>query len=135
MTRCHRVRNTGIDAKWCRSEFCGHFQLAGWLRENCIKYSGCCMCACMLYVRMDQCRPENHLRCCSSGNFYLGFSNWLSHWPSLEEQARLGWACELELCLSLPPQRCEVSIIGPVRLCLESEFSNAGPHSFKAALY
>lgn len=70
------------------------------------------MCACMLYVRMDQCRPENHLRCCSSGNFYLGFSNWLSHWLSLEEQARLGWACELELCLSRLPSAAKSVSLG-----------------------
>lgn len=44
-------------------------------------------CVCMLYVRVY--RPENHLRCWSSGNFYLGFCNRLSHWPRLEKQARL----------------------------------------------
>lgn len=84
------------------------------------------MCVRMLYVRMHLCKPENHLRRCSSGNFYFGFWNRLSHWPRLEEQARLAGPVSSRVMPVSHHRVCDALF------CFESEFSNTGPHAFKA---
>lgn len=81
-----------------------------------IKHSECCMRVCM-YL----CKPENHLRCCSSGNFYLGFCNLLSHWPRQEEQARLAG---LVSSRALPVSASPGLVLQSVTLCLVLNLSS-----------
>lgn len=44
------------------------------------------VCVCMLYVRVYLCRPENHLRCCSSALVFVTGSL-----IGLDWRSRLGW--------------------------------------------